>query len=441
MKKVLLVASAVTAVIVTIVIIFFISTSSLGKKEMTNALTMRSANEVNELYSQAYGNTNKLNNYDKVINEFLLSAINEFNGIEYSKESITKNGSEIVYRDLEEKWGDLLYSVNGDTIEPSVSYDNQPLWDNLNNLIESRIAYCNGIMYRESEKQPINAINSFRQVIEDDNYYAQIDNEIDKCVELYIEQTLAEAQELIDQNDYSGALSKISTISTFLENNGLSSETVQEKLNATQKEYAEQYEKKAENCFKQKDVKGAIGNIDIAIELCPNESEYKTKKDTYEMYLPFELYESENCLSVDEKGYFGGEMAFGEDVESNNGKKMPNSLVWHSESTDDSAYMIASYNLGGKYDTVSGILFLDKRTKSTSSKGYFEVFGDGKLLYKSPVVSKNVIPKEIRFNVTNIQNLEIRFYGACIVMDLPFGVHPLFGISNFVAQKDFPKSN
>ena len=90
--------------------------------------------------------------------------------------------------------------------------------------------------------------------------------------------------------------------------------------------------------------------------------------------------------------------------------------------------------MGGKYDTVTGTIFIADTYKSTIQTSYFEAYGDGKLLYTSPKMEKGMLPQDIWFHVTDIQNLEIKFYTRT---DSTLWSSEI-GVSNLTAQKDFP---
>lgn len=421
---------------ISIALVVILSFNSADNK-MNKALDTNNAYEVNSLYSQAFGNDSKLEKYDEAISLYLDKVIENLNNKEYSDEDLAEYGYTVVYRDLESDWGDLIYSEEGyDTIQPSISYYNQSKWEKIQNIIKSRVAYCSGFAYREKYKQPQEAIDFFKLVTEEDSYYSRVNDELAKCVDLYVEQTLSEAQKLIDNDDISDAISKIDSINTYLENNGLTSDEVQEKLIEVKNKYAEKYVEKAENCFKEKDINGAIGNIEVAIELVPDNANYKSKKDTYKMYLPYYFYIKENCLSIEEEGDFWGNLAFDQTYTSNDNKEMAHCIKWYNNNSDADVSIVANYNLSGNYDVVSGKIFLPDGDKDTAFSGYFKVYGDGKLLYTSPKITKNVLPQDIKFTVTGVQRLKINFYGQGTGGFL--STSPDFCVSNLTAQKNFP---
>lgn len=436
-KKIMIIAGAIIVSIIALVVIIAIATSGAAERKMNKAIDTKNSFEVNSLYNYASGDSKKLEKYDMAIADLLEKVQDNLNNAEYSDDEMAEYGYTLVYRELESDWGSLIYSVNGDNIKPSISYYNQLAWDSIQAIIKSRAAFCSGIAYRDSYKQPKDAIDSFKQVTIEDSYYSRVEDEISKCVDLYVEQTLAEAEKLINQNNISDAIKKIDSINNYLENNGLTSSGIQEKLEETKKEYANSYAEKAEISFKEKNVEGAISNIDIAIELLPNDAEYQKKKESYEMYLPFELYVKDNCLSIEKTGFVNGNLSFEKEDTSNNNKEMNHCLLWYNNSSDSEQYITANYLLDGKYDVLSGTLFLTEENKDTSYEGFFEIYADGKLVYTSPKITKNVLPQDFKLSVTKVKNLKIIFYaqGNFTMMG---GTYVDFGINNLTATKNFP---
>ena len=78
---------------------------------------------------------------------------------------------------------------------------------------------------------------------------------------------------------------------------------------------------------------------------------------------------------------------------------------------DYSEYSI-SYYLGGKYSTFSGYVSMtpDVSTHSAATKGkYFEVYGDGVLLGRSPTMTSNLPAQTFSIDVTGVEVLTIKY--------------------------------
>lgn len=424
---------------VSLIILLFISiftNLNSAERQMEKALSTKNAYEVNTLYKEAYGNSRKLQKYDEVISHFLDEVINDLNSKVYSNEDLVQNGYTVVNRDLESDWGDLIYSADGsDTIEQSLSSNNQVKWEELQNIICSRCYYCTGVAYRDANNSPQDAIDCFKRVVPSDKYYSTINDEISLCVDMYIDQTLAEAQDMMNKGDINGALSKVEIINEYLESNGLSSPETEAKVTDIKSKYAEQYAMKAEECFKNKDAKGAIGHIEVSMELQPDNADYKAKYDTYQQYLPYYFYDENNVLMKEKDKGFYGNIHFDKAMISNDNQEMSHCLEWYNNNYRDNSYSYDyTYYLAGKYDTVTGTMFVSEINKSYKGYGKIEVYGDGKLIYTSKTFSAGVLPEDISFNVTGVQKLCISFYAVADERASNY-----FGISNLTAQKDFPE--
>lgn len=94
-----------------------------------------------------------------------------------------------------------------------------------------------------------------------------------------------------------------------------------------------------------------------------------------------------------------------------------------------------TYNLNGKYDVVKGQEFLSKGQMNQDGTTYFVAYGDGKELYTSPKITAGVLPKNVSFNVSGVQTLEIKFYKTSDSYD---SAH--FYLSGLTAQKSIKGS-
>lgn len=438
MKKILLYSKISVFFIFIIALISCMFAVNSSTNKMKKALVSKQAYQVNSLYNEAYGNPSKIKKFDKCLSEFLDEVINDINSKVYMTSDLDENGYTVVYRDLQSDWGNLIYAENEDeTIYSSISAYNQSKWDELWSLIKSRAAYCAGVCLLDTNHDPESAIDSFMKVLQTDNCYSSAMDSISACVDMYVEQTMTDVDKLIKDGDIGGAISKLDSINTYLADKGIETDDVKKKRDEALAEYAKAYCDKAETCFKEKDVDGAIGNIKAALEMQPDNADYQTKYDTYQQYLPFELFIEDNYLNIDETGDFWGNLGFGKNKKSNDNKEMKNSITWYNNSDDASVSMNVYYNLEAKYDIVTGIIYLPDSEKNTKFAGYFKVYGDGKLIYTSPKISSGVLPQDVKFNVTNIQKLKISFYGQGTGGWYSSG--PTFGVSNLTAQKAFPK--
>lgn len=433
-KRVLIIAGI--AILVLIIVINLIVSLSVNspKKQMERALDTHDSYEVNSLYSEAHGDSSLTDKYDEAISEFLDEVISDLNSKVYSEDDLIENGYTVVSRDLKNKWGNLIYTEEGESIYPSISNYNKDKWNRFVDLFNSKSHYCAGVCYLKGYNEPENAINSFNQVIQTDSYYSSAQEKIAESADMYVQQVLEEADALVANGDISGAIAKLNSINTYLENKGIATDSVQQKLDETYIAYAKTYYEKAEASFKDKDINAAIGNIEVAIELQPENTDYISKKAEYEQYLPFELYLEDNVLKTDSTDY-RRKIGFNTQFMANDNSEMNYALMWSSRmeyKSDDS--INAYYTLGGKYDIINGTFFIGKDSKNTEGKYWFKVYGDGKLIYESEKITGGVLPKNFSVNVTGVCNLKISFFG---IGDHGYSTYSC-GINDLIAQKEFP---
>lgn len=418
------------------VILFFVVSSYAETKDMRMALENNDAYAIYNIYECAKGDEKLIGKYSDLIENKITDIISSLNDYDFSA-TAENEGASSVDNYMNTSWGPLysgdisLYEIcDGTTISN---------YSELNELIYSKRNYCQGIMH-QSEQDYISAIKCFSEVYETDTYYDDSVERIDQCVSDYITAQVDLATEYFDNDDISSGISILEALKETLEENGLDSTEIQALIEEKTAEYAQKYADKAATAFNEQDVNTAIGNIEVAIELQPENSDYIAQRDKYELYAPYELYYQDNVLQFESAhSYWGTVLNYYDTYTANDGSEMPCSIRWYNNSDDASAYESAMYNLHGNYDTVTGTIFLLEEDKSTHFEGYFIVYGDGDEIYTSPTVTGGVLPQNIEFDVSDIQTLEIVFYGQGSGGFLGSG--PSFGVSNLVAQKDFPEAS
>lgn len=425
------IAAIVISVVIVIVGIIVASIAGYNysvTKEMNAALNSNNGARVNAVYQEALSSNSKIKKYDALIADKLTEIKDDFNSHNFDEEGEAQGG-QAVYNYLENQWGTLIYSDDSQTMSPSISASNRVVWDEITDLYSSKVFYCQAVYEYISQQNYSAAIEQFSNVSEDDSQFEDAKTMLAKCVDSYISSTLSSVDESMLSGDISTGLETLNSAKAYLDECGVNSDEIQQKIDKTLVTYAQSYVKKAEASFNDHDIDGAIGNIEVAMQLQPNNGDYRNTYDTYVQYLPFALYLEENVFYEDESGDVYGSAEFDITMDSNDNNTMPHCIRWYdNKDTNENSWNVY-YNLEGKYDSVTGTLFLEDYYKDYKSPGYFEVYGDGKLLYTSPEVQAGVLPQEIDFDVSGIQKLKISFHGC-------EGTN--YGLSNLVAQKDFP---
>lgn len=428
-KKKLFIIPIVIAVLAIFIAVAALLINFTSARPMREALAANNGDLVNSVYSEAYGNETKIRKYDELIGDKIDEVSSGVNSYSFD-EPATQNGDDAVTDYLQSEYGTLIYNPNGQSIESCISSANSGDWNALKNLLDSKGYYCSGVYEYKTESDYESAIADFSNVIANDSGYDNALTMIGECVDGYIDQTLAAVDESISNGDISGGIELLNSAKSYLDSCGVDSTEIQQKIDETLVTYADSYAQKAEASFKEHDVNGAIGNIEVAMQLQPDNADYKTKYDTYQQYLPFYLYDEDNYLNVTREGILTGSIHFDDQIESNESEEMQHVIYWDTRQIKDNAVFKVNYNLAGKYDHVSGTMFFQRNriNETPYIDSYFIVYGDGKKIYESPKMSKNSLAESISFSVSGIQRLEIEFRGT-------YGG----GVSNLTAQKDFPE--
>lgn len=343
--------------------------------------------------------------------------------------SVVKQFNFTTQEDMEYFFNDVIGNISTPDFDTAIR--------NLEELCNSKETYYCALLIinniRELDDYTYSA-ELFSEIIPIDSKYEDAQAKAVEACEGYMNAVMKTAEEYISKGDYSAAISLLEKASKNETIN--SSEEFKKKIDEIKKTSAKKYADKANSLFTNGDIKGAVGNMEAANSIYPT-NEYKAKIEEYKLYLPFELYKKDNAFSITGDDSFHGTLGFEYDLETNNGKKFYHAIKWYNNNDDDSGSIDAHYNLEGKYDTVSGTIFLPKDSKGTYFEGWFKVYGDGQLIYTSPIISGDTLPKDISFSVTGIQKIKISFFAQGTGGFLGDG--PEFGIENLIAYKNLPK--
>lgn len=441
-KKVLIsVIIGIIAVIAAVVVGAFALNSyvkAAPSREMKKALESKDISQVLDVikkYDDEEEYSNKVSQLRKTIVIYIKDATSLFNNeFVYDKEFTDEGAVQgAIIEFMESRFGSLFY-VNGakseiwDLNPYFKSYDlrtvfgeeangtilieaNEDIYGalrQLDNIIVSKMAYYYGLQFLNNSNDSedyCNAIEKFNEVIVEDTKYSDAIAKSGEAFDAYFSEILNSADEYIADGDYASAMELLDDALEGLSESEGYSEAIIAKTDEIRKTYASQYAQKAEEYFKAGDIDAAIGSIEAAISIDPDGG-YDAKLSEYKMYLPFALYDENNVIS---KGY---RISFEKSTLSTNNKEYLNCISYRY--TKDCDPSMVSYYLEGKYDTVSGVCLSPKVNAEMHRKGtaYFEVYGDGKLLYTSPKIRAESLPVDVSFSVKDVQKLEIKFIGS-----------------------------
>ncbi len=469
-KKIIISVVAIISAIIMMILIINLTAPTRAANQMQRAIKSKDGIQVINVYNEYCGNANEHSYkeytaiYDTLF-EFIQTVYDDINNQQPYENQIEFENY------LSEKYGTIVISNDGqniiryceDNYEFSSLVSNIGLYD----LYASRNEYiqgCENLANLDYE----GAIYHFEQVIDNDNAKNRANSKITECQNKIVEQKIAIINSYIEK----GELDKAEEYLQSIENNISSNQanafntkirkarlsiidkycanekfedaenyiktldfSIQNEANVRLKtgkvNKAKEYLEKAENAFKEKNRDQIDKMASKALELGASNKDVKKKAEYYKSFAQFKMYKSNNCISYTNKFcYWYG---FNSNITANDSSEMSNciSLVYSLYSSGLQAS--ATYNLAGEYNKVSGKYFVTYDYRVYKQSGYFEIYGDGKKLYTSKKLKIDTLPQEFSIDVTNIKTLEIKMYGR------DYGDTGAYGISNFVATKNFPK--
>lgn len=379
--------------------------ASCGKNsDFKNALDKNDASGMYTQYMTAKYNGEEIDDYDDLLVEKIENIEEELNKAEFP-DSGELNGYDAVIAFLN-KYGTLFndpdYKFESLIEEAGVMV--QDAYNHFFRLRDSKEAYLEGLYRMNTQKDYLGACESFKMVEDFDTFDEIAQEKMMSAAEQFIDESIKEADEYYKNGDVSSAIELLKGAKEEL---NLNVPEIEAKVQEYIEQKAQTYADKAAQSFANKDVNAAIGNMEVASQLMPDNAEYKAKLNEYKLYVPIDLCDENRTLSQT-PGY----VSFEDSVMAVNGTEYKNCIRFKY----DNAAKVGNitYLLESKYDTVKGVFISDKENATANRTGtcYFEAYGDGKLIFTSSKISAESIPENFEFSVTGIQKLEIRFIGS-----------------------------
>lgn len=407
----------------------FLLSACGGSNEFESAIDSGDMRLAYTLYREAYadGDTEK---YDSVLGAKLDEMIETLNGTAFDEHGAPGDGYSQVMTYVHSTFGDFFgqnYSLS-DIVEIA-GEEVRSKFDAFEKLIDSKGDYLDGCAYLNAQNpDPIEAIREFGQVLEIDSYYQQAQEKIQTCVDTRMEQAAQEANKYFQNGEYEDGQEVLEKAKEAIQ----SSAGTQVDVAAYIAQFAQSYAAKAEEFFAQGKIEAAIQNMEAAAHLAPDNADYQAKLDEYGSYLPLDLSKKDNMLTYELLSVSNHSTET-----ANNGEIFKNVMLIHGFGSYGDR--VANYLLNGKYNKVSGTAFLPQDDKNSTSGIFFEIYGDGKLLYTSPTMTAGVLPAPFEVDVTGVENLRVQFYA--VKGKYGGDGSPDLGISDFKASRtDLPQT-
>lgn len=416
------------AVAVVIAVCLIVLLAGRDVRTFEKALNSGNQSEVRMLYTKASTHTSqakKKSKYDTCIYDYLQAHYEEICELTFAEGANSAN-MESELSEFRDSNGYEMVSNLGDF--DNLASNSEDLLERIEDIYTSKFSYISAVGYAEkgaeNEQMYLKAVNELAKMDPEDAMYARGQELIATETKNYLDSVSVRVDAYIAQEDFVSAKELLLKAQENLPNNAV----VSEKINSVMNAAAEKYANKAEEFFNAGDIDAAIGNLQVALQFAPDNGDYQSRLENYQLYVPYPLYVEDNMLSTqkDIAGY--AYLRLAEYVAANTGTQMENCIRFHQDTIGVNSCSV-TYNLGGRYSVITGTWARAQEYKSQDGYEYFEVYGDGKLLYTSPRVGRDVLPQEISCNVTGVQTLTIVFKGESTEWD-----SEAF-LSNLVAKK------
>lgn len=405
----------VLAVIIAIPVIFF----SLPSVRITRSLIDYECNEAYEIYCDFYKtgkgdlilNKGLLYAAEKCKNEFLNNTIDEEDAFELIdtiadinvsniEPEINRLNSDIreisnerkIIQEVEkyyadEKYLDLLVTCNTLSKESIICTDVASKLEEYTTLCKDEILEkldeyieresWNNVSYYTNKLSELNNLEIKDEAM--NKMYAYVDERVNK---------------LLSDNAYVDAKKYLSNIDLYFSDD----ETLSNMYKGIEETYVNSTIEKATEEFNAGNYEVAASTVKAAMEQVEDNAALLNKYEEYKTYIPTFINDLEYFTL---NGYIRNDGKVADNT--NKYYSVAYSLYnWGSDPTCRVEYL-----LNGKYTNFEGTCGVTFEERTNDGSQFFEVYGDGKLLYTSPVFTAGTMPSNFNIDISNVTILKI----------------------------------
>ena len=353
--------------------------SGAGSASSVNRLTseVEAGNYANaaEIYSSSiYGNTEREYQSKQMLQEMIAEAVNEYNGGSISYDQASNTITTI------DRTGILsIESVDDGNAELDALRSSKAAFDSAESLFASGL-------YGE-------ALENYLLVSERDTNYAAAQQKAEEAKGYLLDSMSVELDGYLAENDYDSALTLIQKTRPLLPNEP----TLDAKETEVEAKYLNWALAQAEDAFANEGYEQAIRVITNAQNNLGDNERLTAALEEYQSYIPVWL----NDLEYIDKS---GELFLEDAPVDNYGNSYRYGLF-----VSNWGETYVTYHLNGSFSTLTGIYAISEERKTDSGKMYFEIFGDGVLLYTSDTMKAGDAPRPFSVDVSGVMNLTIDY--------------------------------
>ena len=212
---------------------------------------------------------------------------------------------------------------------------------------------------------------------------------------------ISNAQELVAGGDYPGAINNLKLSQAQYPDD----EDISKAVSSLEDGYINIMLADAAILADDRDYETAVALLNEALSIVPNNASLRSAIAEYEAKFPVllsSLVERENNRSWA--------------LSSGHGEVQDNTFVirrdayWWSRGSGQGGGTATSwmeFDLGRQYSCLEGLIFLLDSASETAGRGAIKVWGDGRLIYESPRISKGFQPEQISINISGVNVLRV----------------------------------
>lgn len=260
-----------------------------------------------------------------------------------------------------------------------------------------------------AEKIKAEVVNDLDEYIKNDNHYQLADYIINDVKSLNDDTVLTEAMnkyytyldtkidKYLADNMYDDAVTLLEYANGYFYNDA----TIKEKTDNLEKNYVDSTLEKAEQEFSSGNYEVAASTVQVALQQVEDNAELMNKYEEYKAYIP---------SFINDLDYFtlSGDIFVNRDygkLADNTGKAYGRlysiSVPWREDAGR------VEYLINGKYTNFEGTCGVAYDERTNEDTQFFEVYGDGKLLYTSPTFTTGTMPSTFNIDIRNVKILKI----------------------------------
>lgn len=209
----------------------------------------------------------------------------------------------------------------------------------------------------------------------------------------YIEGANTYVNSLLESNKYEDAKEFVSNINNIFPDE----DKIKSIEDGIEKKYESAIIKKADTEIQNKKYENALSLMETAVNTLPGNAQFKSKYNECKLYLPSFINELDY---LNKDGDINDNYS---NLSDNTGKSYKRIYsVGYGNA-------FAEYLINGSYTNFIGTAGVCYDERSTTYSNFFEVYGDGVLLYTSPTFTGSSMPKDFDINITGVKILKIYY--------------------------------